>query len=102
MMMFLAPESESPFGEGGLNRYAYCAVDPVNGIDPDRHSFWKWPIAGVGIALGVIGTIASSEAAAPALAGGIAALTVGGALAVTSATLRGGEASESILFRNGS
>ncbi|WP_080419805.1 RHS repeat domain-containing protein [Burkholderia ubonensis] len=87
LMMFLAPDSESPFGSGGLNRYAYCAGDPVNRIDPDGHSFWKWLIAGVGIALGALGTIASLGAAAPALAGGIAALTVSGALSVASATL---------------
>ncbi|QLL10862.1 RHS repeat-associated core domain-containing protein [Pseudomonas chlororaphis] len=87
LMMLLEPDSESPFGAGGLNRYAYCAGDPVNRIDPDGHSFWKWLIAGVGIALGVIGTIASFGAAAPVLAGGIAALTVSGALTVTSTVL---------------
>lgn len=31
---FLSPDPASPFGAGGINRYAYCAGDPVNRIDP--------------------------------------------------------------------
>ena len=37
LMRFNSPDSESPFGEGGLNAYAYCAGDPVNRIDPSGH-----------------------------------------------------------------
>ncbi|WP_434518718.1 RHS repeat-associated core domain-containing protein [Pseudomonas sp. NFX1] len=36
---FLAPDADSPFGEGGLNTYAYCAGDPVNRVDPSGHKF---------------------------------------------------------------
>jgi RHS repeat-associated protein len=91
LMCFLSPDSESPFGSGGLNPYAYCAGDPVNNIDPDGHAWWKWLIAGVGTALAVVGTIASFGTAAPAIAalwaGGMSALTVGGGLAIASAGL---------------
>ncbi|WP_236442006.1 RHS repeat-associated core domain-containing protein [Pseudomonas syringae] len=34
LMRFNSPDSFSPFGEGGLNAYAYCAGDPVNRVDP--------------------------------------------------------------------
>ncbi|RRV05152.1 hypothetical protein EGJ27_18435, partial [Pseudomonas sp. v388] len=38
---FHSPDSRSPFGEGGLNAYAYCKGDPVNYVDPTGHSFWS-------------------------------------------------------------
>ncbi|WP_407311803.1 RHS repeat-associated core domain-containing protein [Pseudomonas sp. nanlin1] len=31
---FYSPDSLSPFGEGGLNAYAYCLGDPINWVDP--------------------------------------------------------------------
>ncbi|MNY11950.1 hypothetical protein D3C86_1450070 [compost metagenome] len=34
LMRFNCPDSLSPFGEGGLNTYAYCQGDPVNLNDP--------------------------------------------------------------------
>ncbi|HEF4759748.1 TPA: RHS repeat-associated core domain-containing protein [Pseudomonas putida] len=45
LMCFTSPDSWSPFGEGGLNAYAYCVGDPVNRLDPMGHSFvsiLKW------------------------------------------------------------
>lgn len=91
LMCFLSPDTDSPFGAGGLNPYAYCSGDPVNNIDPDGHAWWNWVVAGLDIALGVVATVASMGAAAPALAavavGGLGALTAGGALAVASAGL---------------
>lgn len=41
LMRFNSPDSWSPFGEGGLNGYAYCVGDPVNRHDPSGHT-WKW------------------------------------------------------------
>lgn len=38
LMRFNSPDSWSPFGEGGLNAYAYCIGDPVNRLDPSGHS----------------------------------------------------------------
>ena len=34
---FTSPDSESPFGVGGINPYAYCSNDPVNQRDPSGH-----------------------------------------------------------------
>jgi len=91
IMGFLSPDSDSPFGQGGLNSYAYCAGDPVNRIDPTGHGWLTWLAAGIGIGLAVIGTIATFGAAAPAFAalatGGIGALTASGAMAVGVATM---------------
>lgn len=36
---FNAPDSQSPFGNGGVNAYAYCAGDPINRCDPSGHFF---------------------------------------------------------------
>lgn len=38
LMRFISPDSWSPFGEGGLNSYAYCLGDPINRRDPTGHS----------------------------------------------------------------
>lgn len=34
LMRFNSPDKLSPFGEGGLNPYAYCSGDPINRSDP--------------------------------------------------------------------
>ncbi|WP_260957648.1 RHS repeat-associated core domain-containing protein [Pseudomonas citri] len=34
LMRFNSPDSQSPFGAGGLNSYTYCLGDPINQIDP--------------------------------------------------------------------
>lgn len=39
LMRFNSPDSWSPFGEGGLNAYAYCDGDPINHSDPSGHAF---------------------------------------------------------------
>lgn len=33
----MAPDTLSPFSEGGLNAYVYCEGDPVNHLDPSGH-----------------------------------------------------------------
>ena len=40
LMRFNSPDSWSPFGEGGVNAYAYC-TDPVMMQDPTGH-VWQW------------------------------------------------------------
>jgi RHS repeat-associated protein len=37
MRAFYSPDSLSPFGMAGLNRYQYCNLDPVNLKDPSGH-----------------------------------------------------------------
>ena len=37
LFRFTCPDSASPFGEGGINAYAYCENDPVNLTDPSGH-----------------------------------------------------------------
>lgn len=37
LMRFQSPDDWSPFGQGGLNSYAFCAGDPVNNQDPSGH-----------------------------------------------------------------
>ena len=37
LMRFYSPDSLSPFGEGGMNAYAYAKGDPVNLHDPTGH-----------------------------------------------------------------
>jgi len=37
LMRFNSPDSLSPFGQGGLNAYAYCDWDPMNQSDPSGH-----------------------------------------------------------------
>ncbi|SFW34704.1 RHS repeat-associated core domain-containing protein [Luteibacter sp. UNCMF366Tsu5.1] len=39
---FLGADGMSPFDGGGLNRYAYCAGDPINRIDPSGRIPTRW------------------------------------------------------------
>jgi hypothetical protein len=34
-MRFNSPDSWSPFGQGGINAYAYCEGEPTNRVDPN-------------------------------------------------------------------
>ncbi|WP_434702838.1 RHS repeat-associated core domain-containing protein [Pseudomonas sp. Z1-12] len=38
LMRFNSPDELSPFGDGGINAYAYCGGDPVNRYDPSGNS----------------------------------------------------------------
>lgn len=87
---FLAPDPESPFHDGGLNRYVYCSGDPVNRIDPTGNAWTDWLMAGLGVGLAVLGTVFSVTAIARTIrvAGGIVAAAAPGIVATaTAATL---------------
>jgi RHS repeat-associated protein len=38
LMRFNSPDDLSPFGDGGINAYAYCGNDPINRYDPSGNS----------------------------------------------------------------
>ena len=84
LMMFLGPDSESPFGAGGLNRYVYCAGDPVNRIDPDGHSFWSWVGVAVGIVVGAVAIVATAGLLAGPVAVAMGGAMVGGGVVSTA------------------
>jgi len=41
LMLFGTPDSDSPFGPGGINAYVYCASEPINLVDPTGHMALK-------------------------------------------------------------
>lgn len=50
VMRFNSADRLSPFAEGGLNCYAYCAGDPVNRYDPSGQMFEAFAWLGMAIA----------------------------------------------------
>lgn len=95
LMLFLAPDSASPLGAGGLNRYAYCGADPVNRVDPDGHSIWGWIGAGLSLVFGAIAIAASAGALTPVVAPLVTSVMSG---TITSATLSAVTAMATVSF----
>ena len=81
---FLSADPLSPFGAGGLNRYAYCGGDPVNRIDPTGNSWLDW----LGAALGIVGAVVGTVVTGGALLGA-AAVAATGSLAAAMSTASG-------------
>ncbi|MET4676667.1 MULTISPECIES: RHS repeat-associated core domain-containing protein [unclassified Luteibacter] len=77
---FLSPDGASPFDAGGLNRYAYCAGDPINRVDPSGGAWWDW----LGVAVGVIASAVAIVATGGALLGVVAAAAAGSITAAVS------------------
>jgi RHS repeat-associated protein len=88
LMRFHSPDSMSPFGSGGLNPYAYCLGDPINRVDPTGHFSWQ---SVLGIALSVVGVVASFATFGAATPLAILGLSLGGisALAGIAGTVAG-------------
>ncbi|WP_238591846.1 RHS repeat-associated core domain-containing protein [Pseudomonas abietaniphila] len=85
LMRFNSPDSLSPFGEGGLNPYAYCLGDPVNRLDPSGHLSWQSSLGlGLGL-LGIIGGLFSAGASTPLAVAGLATGLISEGTAVASA-----------------
>lgn len=100
LMIFLQADPLSPFDEGGLNSYAYCAGNPINMLDPSGlfPTWLRWVLAGAALALGgvalvsaVVGIAAIGLAAATTAqlvsAAGTAMGFVGSTLGVTALTI---------------
>lgn|GEM_PF-2072347 len=96
LMVFLQPDPLSPFDEGGINSYAYCAGNPINLTDPSGlwPSWLKWALTGTALALSIVtlgfGAVGLAAAVAAyttkSVAMGLAAaLTAAGAVAAPAA-----------------
>lgn len=82
---FLSADAVSPLAEGGIHRYAYCAGDPVNRVDPQGESFFDWLLSGAGLVGALVG-----------LAGVIAAIPTGGASLAGTVALWGAVVLETV------
>ncbi|WCM49321.1 RHS repeat-associated core domain-containing protein [Pseudomonas sp. WJP1] len=85
LMRFNSPDSLSPFGEGGVNAYAYCQGNPVNQDDPTGHRVRRVALLGgasgglIMIGVGVLAWAIESDNG-PLMALGAIPIVVGGAL----------------------
>ncbi|MHA6198533.1 RHS repeat-associated core domain-containing protein [Pseudomonas wadenswilerensis] len=75
---FHSPDRLSPFGDGGLNAYAYCLGDPVNHVDPTgRAANFMQIVTLIGVVAGI--AAGATSLLGPALLKGVtskAALTL--------------------------
>lgn len=91
--VFVSPDPLSPFGEGGINGYAYCRCNPVNMTDADGlfPSWLSWALTGTALAFSIVslgfgvaglaGVLAMNAAIAAGTAAAGAKAVVGAALA---------------------
>jgi len=82
LMRFMQYDSMSPFGEGGINPYSYCAGDPITFSDPSGHGR---DVAIMFASIGLVFSVLFLGLGVLALLGG-AALLLGG-MAIVSGIL---------------
>lgn len=82
---FTTPDNWSPFGEGGINPFSYCAGDTVNQADPSGHlSVGQWAGMGLGMVAGFVLSVITDGAALPVIASLLA--TMAGEAAIGAGT----------------
>lgn len=83
LMMFLQADPLSPFDEGGINGYAYCAGNPINLVDPSGlwPNWLKWALTGAALALSIV----TLGFAVPGVMAAAAAYTAAASVAATAA-----------------
>lgn len=67
LLRFVAADRLSPFDQGGINAYAYCAGDPINRSDPSGRAWIQWLNQLVSFGLNAIFTGAAVNRAASAI-----------------------------------
>lgn len=70
LMRFHSADRLSPFGEGGINAYAYCSCSPINRVDPTGRSWLALLGQAVGAGLNFIFAGAAINRAASAIVTG--------------------------------
>ncbi|OVU30967.1 hypothetical protein BME18_22975 [Klebsiella michiganensis] len=93
---FTCPDSESPFGVGGINPYVYCDHDPVNKTDPSGHM----PKGRLARVAAFAGENKMPETQAEGMSLGLPPTDIAGAGTPSSEQAATGTASETILVRN--
>lgn len=89
LMRFLAPDSMSPFGGGGVNAYSYCLGDPVNRVDPTGHISWQ-SILGIGLSiLGIVASVVTMGAATPWAVAALGLAVASGLAGIASEVVNG-------------
>lgn len=85
LMKLLQPDPLSPFDEGGINSYAYCAGNPVNMLDPSGlwPNWLKWALTGAALALSIV-TLGFAVPAVLTAAAAYTAATTAAALATVA------------------
>lgn len=96
---FSAPDSASPFGEGGINPYAYAGNNPVLRNDTDGHAWWNWLVAIGSAVLGAVVSVATMGTLTPVsmAAFALSLASVGTQLASEIVRMKGDEETASLL-----